>query len=1204
MKRLRTAHEPILGEVTHDIANYFRAVFRADESVATNLFSRAFTGTSLGFVSTATSMPARAVYGPMYGSAASVGSRIAGSDDYKWFYGIPIAALDGDSSSLQYSIGGWFNYAHGSGTVPLVSYSGEIVSPLVPARCERFGLYVNTDGTLRYCYDSTASTRWDYPITVLSGGQPYHIDLVTTGSFGGYRAVDIYVNALKVFSAASLEEAPSAAHYTQCSLNIGASFRLGVSAMTPYVGDGFFNFSDIYVRNDAVDPAWIRQTYANGLRAWDEETLIRSGNYRVDYRVLVEDQDGEWVDLSNHFGRNWVKEASSNEDVDSDSKRASVSLHRRFGQNLDLSLLNTNSRLNKDAAEATEELLEARRKIRVETATVPTTWVMQGWEWEIEFDGFIDTVEWGGDSVEIDCLDRMAPLLDVFQLDPKEYFYYDVTKKAESHLQAILDHNRPTVVTSAGTAVYDYKGGAIKLYTPNSTGWAIRHDESPADFVLNNLNRIADQNAWDIRWRHSEFEGKPRLTYFDPNRTFSISVATVRDRGGKYQLQFTTPHGLQVGQSISYTDDTATAEHDAYVSEVLDSHNIVDTAVYTSGADPANSRISYSYHHFFEAKDVLDISRVSKTIQDVRNYIQCKFSRFPTAVSVRFSPFHTYLQASGAYGGVAVVGLGQGLAFQVGDEFTVSELSTAIGSDDGYTFSVGSIGFASTYAADAAEVLRAGGIDTIKLYSAEPIPGVVSNATASHFCFHSDIIKFQQQVSFSTVNINKYGLRPAQISEGSTTNINNMADAYRLTQRVLSDLQEPNISVEMKVRYFRHLELHDWVGVEADPMGRWSSAFPGAITSIRNRLSPEGCVTELGLRRSAPTRGARAARRITVGPTRPGLPIRNFAPVALPGALINTPQASTAGNKSIRVYSPPQDGSGDERYRRVDHFEIHVSTSTSGFIPNLNTLAGKFSGGYGEVTKLANGEDFSVGSTYYTKMRWVDIYGNPSTWTSASPVRIRALSGDISVFAGMGNDVGTSATLTLESTVPGVALLAFDTYDGSDLSALGSGKTRAFPSASGMLFTGATVASPTYFRAPYPGEYQFELSLNLSAHGTQATRVRPFVYNLTQHSAAVLAGQLLSTPYYLLSPNIDIAAAGAATTALVRGTVRALDAGDLLVAGAYCYSSGFRLLRYNCNTVALSANKGLTATYLKINLISDDPTPLSPYGGVGSGLPV
>lgn len=1189
MRRLRTAHEPICGEVHHNIADNMRLVFRADESVATNLYSRPFTGGTTAFISTATSMPARAVYGPMFGSAASVGSRLAGSDDYKWFYGIPVAALDGDTSSLQYSFGGWFNFDNGSGTVPLVSYSGEPPSPMTPARCERFGLYVNTNGALRYCYDSTASTRWDYTVATLVGGQPYHIDVVTTGSLGGYRAVDIYLNAQRVFSTTSIEEAPSAAHYTQCSLNIGASFRLGVSAMTPYVGDGIFRFSDVYVRNDAVDPAWIRQVYADGLRPWDEYAMLKGGNYRVEYRVLVEDQDGGWVDLSNHFGKNWVKECSTNEDVDSDNKRFTVKLHRWFGQNLDLALMNTNSRLNKDAADASEELLEARRKIRLETAMVPSSWVMNGWEWEIEADGFIDTLEWGGDEVQLDCVDRMAPLQDVFQIDPREYAYYDVVKNAEDHLQDLLDNNSPVVVTSAGTASYGYKGGAIKLYTPNSTGWAIRHDESPADFVLNNLNRIADQNAWDIRWKHYEAEGKPRLTYFDPNRVRQISVATVRNGGG-YHFQCTSPHGMRVGQAYSYNDSVGDAEHSGYVDAVLDSHNFISTQTYTALASPTSSLITYGPCYSFDSKEVLDISRVNKTIQDVRNYIVCKFNRSPTTNSARFGPFHTYAMGGGGYGGAVCIGLGQGLSFINGDEFTVSNLSPAIGGNTGYTFTVASVGLGRSD--EAAVILRNGGIDQIKLYSAEPIPGVVAHATSQYCSFHSDIIKFQQQVSFSTTNINKYGLRPAQISEGSTTNIHSMQDAYKLTQRVLSDLQEPNISVEMKVKYFRHLELHDWLAIDADPFGRWTSRFTGAVTSIRHTLTPNGCTTELGLRYSAPTRGARAARRITVGPTRPGLPIRNFAPVALPGAATQQPQASVAGNKSIRVYVPPADGAGDERYRRVDHLEVHVSTATSGFIPNQNTLAGKFTGGYAEVTKLADGSDFSPGSTFYTKMRWVDIYGNPSTWTSASPMRIQTLAGGEGAVAAIG--VSTAATLTLISA-PGATLIPFDTDNGNDSLSITRDPLSRFT-------TSATSASASFFTMQTRGRYSVDVSLNVCPSRTQATQVQLLVYNYEQYAAM---GGVLATPYYILSPKIDMPAASSATRLWLRGTIDSYTFGERIVVVGTAFSSGFYLHEYNCTTIHVNTYPGILHSYIKISLEDPNAPPTNPYNAGGApGLPV
>lgn len=71
----------------------------------------------------------------------------------------------------------------------------------------------------------------------------------------------------------------------------------------------------------------------------------------------------------------------------------------------------------------------------------------------------------------------------------------------------------------ASTAVFgDLGTSTLAVYTPVSPGWAINVFQVPRENVWGELQNLAQQVGWDLRWKWSNADSQFRLTLYDPNR--------------------------------------------------------------------------------------------------------------------------------------------------------------------------------------------------------------------------------------------------------------------------------------------------------------------------------------------------------------------------------------------------------------------------------------------------------------------------------------------------------------------------------------------------------------------------------------------------------------------------------------------------------------------------------------------------------------
>lgn len=836
-------------------------------------------------------------------------------------------------------------------------------SPAAAREVNMLGVYTD-QGTrrlhIRWDISTTTTQVINTPITIGAGGD--HIAMVcnwTTPT--GLPSFEVWKNGQLGYSAASVWAAGGGTVLSGHSSNwsLGGSYRYGLSTTTAALVSGVTAGEDIALDdvgffNRAITPGKIRETYGNAVRTWDEEILLKSGQYRVAHRVLVQD-GSEWVDMSSYRGRDWTVTASISNNVEDDWQKAKVSLRRRFGRFLDLSRTNTESSTYDGAAGT--PLIDLRSRIRIEYALVPTEWEIQGWEWTHAFDGFVDSMDWGRDLLELDLCDRAAALGDVFRVDARRYEYGPAsTTRSGAHLQTLINDNVPQTIRSGaigGFTLWGYLGGTPAVYTPVTDSWIQRYEHGGTGTVLKLLQGVADQIGWDVRYRPYWPLSEDRLTYFEPPRNLSLTLNDIReDANGRAIVKFPFPHGLQVGQSIEVSDVPNDYSQVGTVLEVPTWNKIV-TSIEPAATPAAEStgNVEFGPHFTLRAANVFDVGRVSARVDDIRNHIIIKYNRENSAA--------TYFVSAMYDDG------GTDLIVELPEDVDVSPLQA------GQEASITSpdAGFSGVRA-----------IAAISGNAVQLTPGNVVGSSTSGL-FYSEYLSFNQVVRYNTASISRFGLRSAGVFEGSIEGIDTQVEALQLASGMLSDMSNPTVDLTATVTCIPHIDLHDLLALEADPLGRWS-AMNVAVVGYTHNFGPTA-TTDLQLRHDHPSKGRawlNRGRGLSLDvPGNWGLPNRNIDIGFDTG--FDFDMNPDIGPYFMSAWTPMK---GKASWLQ-DRTEMHLSTTSSGFIPRPTTMVDSTRGQAASTMGTAAGR-FSPGTTYFVQFRHRDKWGNVSGTHSGATV--------------------------------------------------------------------------------------------------------------------------------------------------------------------------------------------------------------------------
>jgi hypothetical protein len=901
------------------------------------------------------------IFNDSYVSAASPGSGAVTFTSIHWADGTASSAFARTTMASEWSIGMW-TAVPSAATRCLFEFSNRETIANNAEEC-LIGVYVNADFTLAYGWDrGTGCFHYkNTGVTVDSTSLGFHLGLIRqkTPSSDLFKTTLVLNGAVRHID----ETGPFSLSGASSIFVLGGSKRFGTGTGASLA---FVNiprrFDDVVVFNRAVAPEKMRELFRNGVRPWNERRLLDSKNAVGNARVLVEDGDGNMVNLSAYYGTDFVRSVRVTDNVDAQNKSATVTLLRYRGERLNLAPLDQLAVNNLDASGAFDSLLEHRRKIQIEVAVYPHDFSPEEWMYERLFDGYIDELSWGADSVVIDAIDKIAPLNDTFQLDPRFYSYGESsTTLAETHLQTLINNNVPRVFAAGATLTFGYRGGTPALYTPASSGWVLRYDDSPSGEVSKLLQAVADQIGWRCRYSWYEPWQEDRLTFERPNRSLTYDARAFRDADGKVVVDTNIPHDLSVDQLLTLTGTSSLNFTSKPVIRVMNARRVkVD---YDPGTAPSteSGTLAYDVHCTLSDSHVQRFDDVKKDGQSIRNAVFVKFKRTNSAITL------PYTSISNSAGGVLEV------TFSTSSPGIRDSLrSLTSGEQQSFTISGSSVGVYNrswTFGA-----LSAGNI-------VQSVETLSAATTDTNGVFKSSYINFQQVIGVNTPSISKYGYRPVGIYEESNGNIDTEQEAKALADAVLSDLAEPTAAVRVTIPFSPWFDLDDYVALSPDLKRRWSSTLNASVTEIEHNLSGGVCYTSLALRNATPSNGTAWVGRIAINDRRPSLPDGFEMPVV--ADYLDNIQNNLGARLGGRV-RPHFLRSGQRRQMRRMWTELHIG-STPTFVPDDSTLAAIGPAGGELMTHYdPNANPILPGSVYFVRYRDRDVLGNPAKFEVGS----------------------------------------------------------------------------------------------------------------------------------------------------------------------------------------------------------------------------
>lgn len=863
-----------------------------------------------------------------------------------------------DSSILKnnFSLAFWYDFASmSSATVGVINYAAP--TAVSADMREYMGLYYD-GGNKRFIYavrtGGTNSILGSSPIVPTYG----HIALSVTSS----GSIAWYLNGALSAASSFTDVRSTISGSTIGRWYIGGN-NAGLDSISYRMSNG--TLEEVAVWDRAISEEKARELYASCVLSWDQQSLEDTNNHKTETRVLIEDSNGNMVDVTRLCDRNWLISAEISESVEEAASQARVVLRRNDGILLDLSPLNEPAyRAVLEDNSATQRLVDFRRRVKIERALIPPLWRIQGWEWELRFDGFIDAWDVDEEAITISCVDRGAPLIDQFIMDQRAYNFYTANKPMEEHIQQIINDNNPTIYTSTSSVIIGYKGGLPILYTEagtaataylNNAAWNLRYNDVASGTVLSALQAVTDQIGSLIGYRFHEPWQEFRLETHFPKRSKSFQIQAVAPVSSGVEVTTFEPHGLNVG-SIASVYGTSSLNFGGTVASVLDYYRIrFDGFTGGSTATETGGSLGFSRHVALSAQDVFSVNPVKSEIANVRNHAVVKYQRVDSLFSLAFSNVST----SAASSNLVFVTLPSTVDLtsidpdKLGITFTISDCTTATFNSN-YTGSI---------------------INRNTVRSNEPYP-LVGSASASTGNFSCPYIAFQQVTSTATSSVNRYGLRPVGMYEGSNLAVSTNTEALRIANAFVEDLAEPTVDMSINTRIM-DFRLGDLIELPNDPKGRWvqsSGNLTPAIVGIRERYESGKCTADYDMRHTRPTAGTKPYRRIQdswgTAPANNNL-----------HDVVNDSISWRVQAKRGRVFS-----FGFPRNQRRsmglrdDVMETHISTA-SGFRPGPDTLVSKGRADHVNISQDGAGNPLTPGTTYYVRFRYLDIFGNPSQIT-------------------------------------------------------------------------------------------------------------------------------------------------------------------------------------------------------------------------------
>lgn len=238
-----------------------------------------------------------------------------------------------------------------------------------------------------------------------------------------------------------------------------------------------------------------------GITGADLDLLLDGGKKFFRVRVKRWD-DAAWTNLSALGGGDWVLNIKADgETPDQPATRFSFALlHSADGTSLSPGA--SSAAENYDALDVFRPLIHPGRDVEIAVAVTAGADPDAG-DWVTWLRGQIEDVDWPSLEVVATCL-TLDGVLEQRQIEVEEDRSSDEEPTpVEDEIQGLLDR---------------WMGiGAVPLRVIGTPGWEVGRYR-PKGSLGQQVLALAQQNAWDLRYRWSEADGDFRLTFYEPPR--------------------------------------------------------------------------------------------------------------------------------------------------------------------------------------------------------------------------------------------------------------------------------------------------------------------------------------------------------------------------------------------------------------------------------------------------------------------------------------------------------------------------------------------------------------------------------------------------------------------------------------------------------------------------------------------------------------
>jgi hypothetical protein len=392
-----------------------------------------------------------------------------------------------------------------TGGGPVVSYS-TIPPTGVPADNELLSLAVDAAGTVTVSYQlGPGATKTLTSSAKIRFAQWQHIAITKTAN-GPDFDIAFWFNGAKVNESLTVAASTGGAN---------SLWRVGTDASGAYF---LGSISSIHFASSVLSDAEILANFQRGM-SWAPA--------RSDHRlkVLIGQNDPQLlnpsppINMSDFRGRDWVIDCEISDTIDSATQTATVRLVRNSYDEAISPLMKISPENLVDVVPPVSErpspahpgpdtltfspVVDLYRSITVYAARVPSDMdEPEASDWQLIFDGRIDSINWASDAMELRCRDITSDLIDFFIRTQGGEFGSAGGTPIETVMNDILLVHAPLLF----------------VYAPVSPGFLINTYQQRAEPIADALKTMADLIGWSLRYRWDEDNLAFILTLYDPDR--------------------------------------------------------------------------------------------------------------------------------------------------------------------------------------------------------------------------------------------------------------------------------------------------------------------------------------------------------------------------------------------------------------------------------------------------------------------------------------------------------------------------------------------------------------------------------------------------------------------------------------------------------------------------------------------------------------